>query len=111
MLRRARFNYTLQSSTVVPGFMPAAKLMGMGPDFQGPGWDFVAGLQPKISELSEAENYTASDWLNEIAKKGWISSSVFLNQEVAQSRAENYDGRLTVEPFKEFRIELEFNKN
>ena len=111
LLRRARFNYTLQSSTVVPGFMPAAKLMGMGPDFQGPGWDFVAGLQPKISELSDAENYTASDWLNEIAKKGWISSSVFLNQEVAQSRAENYDGRLTVEPFKEFRIELEFNKN
>lgn len=30
---------------------------------------------------------------------------------MAQSRAENYDGRLTVEPFKEFRIELEFNKN
>jgi cell surface protein SprA len=91
--------------------MPAAKLMGMGPDFQGPGWDFVAGLQPKISELSDAENYTATDWLNQIAKKGWISSSVFLNQEVAQSRAENYDGRLTIEPFKEFRIELEFNKN
>jgi len=111
LLRRARFNYSLQQSTQVPGFMPAARILGLGPDFQGPGWDFVAGLQPRIADLNESENYTAADWLNQIARKGWISSSVFLNQEVMQSRAENYDGRLTIEPFREFRIEVEFNKN
>jgi cell surface protein SprA len=106
-LRTIRVTYTERYSTSIPGFMPQAKLMGLSPGFEAPGWDFVAGLQPRIRELRDDEYYTSSDWLNNIANKGWISKSVYLNREVIQDYQENLDLRATIEPFRDFRIDLE----
>ncbi|MFZ4559613.1 MAG: cell surface protein SprA [Saprospiraceae bacterium] len=111
LARRARFNYTSESNTVVPGFMPQARTLGMGPQFGAPGWDFVAGWQPAIRTLSEADYFTDRDWLGQAAQSGWISPSVFLNQEVTQDYKETYDARLTLEPFRDFRIELSANRS
>lgn len=111
LLRRARFNYTTESNTVVPGFMPQARMLGMSQQFQAPGWDFVAGLQPTIRTLNESDYNGAGDWLAQAAKSGWISPSVFLNQEVTQDYKQTYDGRITLEPFRDFRIELSGNRN
>jgi cell surface protein SprA len=83
----------------------------MGPQFSAPGWDFVAGWQPAIRTLSEADYFTERDWLGRAAQSGWISPSVFLNQEVTQDYKETYDARLTLEPFRDFRIELSANRS
>ncbi len=108
LLRSARFNYTEKLGTIIPGFTPQAELMGMGPGFDAPGWDFVAGLQPNIRNLGENEYRTSKDWLYQ--NRRFISGSVFLNQQVVQQYSQNIDARATLEPFRDFRIEVEATK-
>ena len=113
-LRRARFNYTEQMSTTVPGFMPQSEILGMN-NFDAPGWGFVAGLQPKIRTITDDQRFNPNanniegDWLRE--NSDWITPSVFHNREVLQQYTQNYDARVTVEPFKDFRIDLELTSS
>jgi len=106
-LRNARFNYSEVWQTVVPGFLPQTNILGMNPGFEAPGWDFVAGYQPQIKSLPESQYGTESDWLAQAADEGWISGSIFQNREVSQQFTQRYDGRITVEPFRDFRIDIE----
>ncbi|MCB0587055.1 MAG: cell surface protein SprA, partial [Phaeodactylibacter sp.] len=114
LVRRLRFNYSEQLSTSVPGYLPRSGLLGMT-NFESPGWGFVAGLQPNIRNLTEDQRFNPNpgniqgDWLRENAD--WITGSVFQNQDVIQQYSQTYDVRATVEPFKDFRIDLEMNKN
>lgn len=113
-VRRVRFNYSEQMSTSVPGYLPRSGLLGMT-NFESPGWDFVAGLQPNIRNLTEDQRFNPNpnniqgDWLRE--NSDWITGSVFQNQEVIQQYTQSYDVRATVEPFRDFRIDLEMNKS
>jgi cell surface protein SprA len=103
-LRKARLTYTENFSTVVPGFMPITKYMGLNEGFSAPGWDFVGGLQPDISPNSD-------DWLRRAADRGWMTENAFLNQQVIQNYTQNANARITIEPFNDFEIELEANRN
>lgn len=107
MLRSARFNYSEKWGTVVPSFMPQSRLLGSSTDLSAPGLDFIFGYQPRIRTLDESQYYTDADWLHQAAEKGWLSRSVWVNQEVIQTFTQEYDGRITLEPFNEFRIELD----
>lgn len=110
MIRRGRFTYNEDFSTLVPGFTPAPNILGMSSGFEAPGWDFVAGFQPKIRELEEQDYGTAEDWLHQISNArgadSWISDDFLLNQEVAQTYSQQIDAQLTIEPFKDFRIDV-----
>lgn len=108
LLRSARFNYTERFGTIIPGFRPQAELLGMGPSFNAPGWDFIAGIQPNIRNLEQSQYRSGSDWLYQ--NRGWISSNVYLNQQVVQEYTQNMDARLTLEPFRDFRIDIEATK-
>ncbi|MCB0629689.1 MAG: cell surface protein SprA [Saprospiraceae bacterium] len=112
LVRKARLNYKENFATVVPGFMPVTKLMGLSSGFDAPGWDFVAGLQPKIRTLSdEIRNNPregAGDWLYD--NRNWITRNVFLNQDVVQEYTQEYGGRLTLEPFTDFRIDIDADR-
>ena len=109
-LRKARFTYSEKWGTVVPGFLPQTQFLGMNTDVSAPGWDFVFGAQPKIRNLEESQYYSNEDWLHVAGEKDWLSRSVFLNQEVIQTYTQTYDARITLEPFQEFRIDLELNR-
>jgi len=111
MLRRARFNWSEQFSTSVPGFTPFARILGMDNGFGAPGWDFIAGFQPNIRNLREDQYGTSEDWLFQAAQKGWITNNVFLNREVVQEFTQTYDGRVTLEPFADFRVDFEINRS
>lgn len=108
LLRSARFNYTERLGTIIPGFRPQAELMGLGPDFDAPGWDFVAGLQPNIRNLRENQYGSSEDWL--FQNREWISRSVFVNQQVVQEYNQSMDARVTLEPFRDFRIDIDATK-
>ncbi len=110
LLRSARFNYNEEFRTVVPGFTPQSNILGLSPGFEAPGWDFVAGGQPLIRELNQDEYFTDRDWLAQAVERGWITNNVFLNQEVVQNYTQNYDVRITLEPFRDFRIDLQANR-
>jgi cell surface protein SprA len=98
MVRTARFTYTENFSTVIPGFTPEAKLMGLSEGFAAPGWEFVAGFQPD------------SRWLDDAASKGWISNRPELNQQVTRNYSQAFDASVSIEPFTDFKVELTLNK-
>jgi cell surface protein SprA len=109
-LRKARFNYSEQHNTVVPGYLPTSRLLGMN-QFDSPGWDFVGGLQPRISKLREDEYGSSTDWLAQSANKGWMSASVFQNREVTQLSTQTWDARVTIEPFRDMRLDLDISRS
>jgi cell surface protein SprA len=109
-LRKARFNYSEQHSTVIPGYTPTSRLLGMN-QFNSPGWDFVGGFQPRISKLREDEYGSATDWLAQAANKGWMSASVFQNREVTQLSTQTWDARVTIEPFRDMRLDLDISRS
>lgn len=98
MVRRARATYSENFGTVLPGFTPDSKLMGLSEGFAAPGWAFVAGFQPDPK------------WLDEAADKGWITHRPELNQQVMRNYTQNFDASATIEPFQDFRVELNLNK-
>lgn len=109
LVRKLRFNYSERFRTSIPGYTPESKLLGMSSGFEDPGWGFIAGLQPKIRTLNESEYGGSEDWLYQ--NRDFITSNVWQNQPVAQDYTQDYDARLTLEPFKDFRLELEINKS
>ncbi len=98
LVRKARFTYSENYSTVIPGFTPDSKLMGLSEGFDAPGWAFVAGIQPDTK------------WLDDAARQGWITERPELNQQVTRNYTQNFDAAATIEPFREFRIELNANR-
>lgn len=104
LLRTARFNYTERLGTTIPGFTPRASLLGMEQGFAGPGLDFIAGWQPQV------QNYfgTNRNWL--YRNQDWISESVYVNQQVIQEYSQNLQAQVTVEPFRDFRVDVDATK-
>ncbi len=112
LVRKLRINYSEQFATTIPGFMPQANLLGMAQGFGGPGLDFVAGLQPRIRTLTDAQRFNPSegngDWLYD--NRQWITGNVFFNRDVVQTASQTIDGRLTLEPYADFRIEIDISR-
>jgi len=100
MIRKARVNFSENFGSVIPGFLPQSGLFGQR-DFTAPGWDYVLGFQPSDAWFDRAID--PSD--------RWISDNIFQNQQVIKDYQQKLDGRLTIEPFNDFRIELEATRN
>lgn len=106
MLRRARLTYQEDYTTSVPGFMGMHKYLGQ--DFNNfnsaaPGWDFIAGINPL-----GRNNITS--WLDGAAENGWMTENIFLTQQVTQIHNLSYSAKVTVEPFRDFKIDVDLNK-
>ncbi len=99
LVRKGRFSYSQDFTSVIPGFTPTSRVLGMTQDFTAPGWEYIAGMRPSDS------------WLDNAATNGWITDNIYLNQQVLGSYSENIDARLTIEPFKDFKIDVEANRN
>ena len=98
-LRRAKFTYSENLNSVVPGFTPSPELLGLSKGFDAPGWKYALGWSP------------TDTWLEEIGQKGWISNSPFLNDEVIRNKTQRFDGQVTLEPFTDFKIDVNANRN
>ncbi|MDX2135801.1 MAG: cell surface protein SprA [Saprospiraceae bacterium] len=99
MVRKGRFSYSENYASIVPGFTPETAFLGMSKGFDAPGWGYaLLGEQPD------------TDWLDNAGRKGWITQRPELNQQVNRNFTQNFDAGLSIEPFREFRIELTLNK-
>ena len=104
LIRHARVRYSEDYGTTVPGFTPQSNLLGMEQGFAAPEWPFIVGWQPN------------DDWFDRAADKAnnyanpWITTDFFLNQKVRQRYSQSIDGKLTLEPFSEFNINLDLRK-
>ncbi len=99
LVRKARFTYSENRSNVIPGFTPETKLMGLSEGFDSPGWAFVAGFQ-------EADRA----YLDKLGAMGSITHRPELNQQVMKNYTQNLDMGVTIEPFADFRLEVNATK-
>lgn len=99
LLRNARLNYTEQYYSFVPGFTPQARLFGMS-DLSRPGWDYVLGYRQGDE-----------DWLDDAGTRSWISRDIRQVRPTLNNYSQQIDARLTVEPFTDFRVDIDLTKN
>ncbi len=104
-LRKARFNYTEQINSFVPGFVGdprgngQAGLFGMQ-NLSSPGWDYVLGAQE--ADLT---------WLEKARRNNWISTDIRQVKAALLNKTQTFDARLTVEPFTDFKVDIDLNSN
>jgi len=97
-IRKLRVNLTQNTGAIVPGFSPTPFLMGLGNDWTSPGWQFISGFTPNDAEL---DRYAANRW---------IVDTFLLNQQVIRNFRETFDARLTLEPFRDFKIDIDISR-
>src|SRR5690606_28508393 len=87
--------------SVVPGFTPSTKFMGMNEAWSAPGVGYILGIQP------------TNEWLDGLVSgpEQYITNHILLNQEVIRNRTQRIDATLDVEPFRDFKVTLTANKN
>lgn len=98
-LRKARLNYTQNHSSIVPGFTPSPNLLGLGENWTAPGWRYVIGMQPTDNDLDQ------------YARNRWITDTLMLNQQVLRNVTDMIDGRVTLEPFRDFKIDIDMSRS
>jgi cell surface protein SprA len=91
-IKKVSIQYSVNNGTTMPGFMPEPDAMGNNWGLNAPGMQFILGYQP------DDPSYFNRD--------GWLSTSQSLNTAFTQMYNENLNFRVTMEPFKEFKIEL-----
>lgn len=100
-LRSIKVNYKDDRATSIPGFMPESRILGLSEGFTSPGWSFIAGAQPRIT----GEN----NWLQ--ANQSWFNGSKRFNEQLSQTKRNNLDGKVLIEPFKDFSVDVTMKKN
>lgn len=96
-VRNVSANYTRGSGTILPGYMYSATLVGHTKESSGPGFLFMFGAQPDIQSIA--------------ARNGWLTTDSLMNSPYQRTRSEVWNFRATVEPFKDFRIDVSANRN
>lgn len=103
MVKTVSFTFTETNGISVPGFRPRPDFLGMdwgynnGPN--APGLAFVSGSQ-NIDQLKQ-----------NIIKYNWLTDDTTLNTPLNVTKMQNLSARATLEPIKNFRIELSANRN
>jgi len=97
-LKSINLSYNLGAGTVLPGYKPETKILGME-NYGGltaPGWKFILGLQDP-------------DFAYNSFNKGWITKDTILNQPYQMNQSDRVNIRATFEPYKGFRVDLTSN--
>ncbi len=90
--KRASLSYSQGNGTYLPGFIPEAGYVGNNWSQNAPGLEFAFGGQRDIR--------------GDAVRNGWITSDTLLNTAYATKFNEQINFRGTIEPFKDFKIEL-----
>ena len=93
-IRGIQVNYSIDESTSLAGFLPTPGILGMNSMSSAPGLDFITGSQDPNIRYRASEN-------------GWLTKSSVLNTPFLQVRSQNLTYRTAIEPFRDFKIQLE----
>jgi cell surface protein SprA len=96
-VQKVNFSYTTTNSTLFPGVLSVPSFFGIDQNNGAPGLGFILGSQNP-------------DLKNQASRNGWLSRSPLQNNSYGQANTTNLNLRLTVEPFKDFDIQLEAKK-
>ena len=104
LLRSARLTYREDFQTVLPGYTGTPELVGLSDAFTNPGAGFVFGLQPNLDQ-SNPDNFLTKAVTNQ-----WLTDSQGFNQELTQTKGQNIEAKFKIEPWRDFKLEIDFKK-
>jgi cell surface protein SprA len=98
MLKNASVTYTSTKGSTLPGFKYTPLYAGNDVDRNAPGWDFVMGSQdPEVRYR--------------MAREGFLTNDTQLNTYYTQTSKQDFGATATLEPIKDFRVELRFARS
>jgi cell surface protein SprA len=92
-LKKVNVNYSKNTGSTLPGFLPVPKYAGMDESFEAPGLPFVLGSQNRSTLL---------DLLN----KGYVSKSALQTMPMMQNQVKTLGFQATLQPMPDFTIQL-----
>ncbi|WP_246010515.1 T9SS outer membrane translocon Sov/SprA [Hymenobacter perfusus] len=99
--RSLNFTYSRSNGTLLPGYLPRTRFFGLDNGFDAPGVPFLLGRQEDLDGLFRRA-YT----------NGWYTSeSQYLNTPLSSLLTEALTLRTTLEPFRDFNIQLDARRN
>lgn len=95
MIRKLQITYRQTNSMTIPGFAPQAGFMGQQRynDMYAPGFDFAFGG-------------FNDDFVQTAKERGWLSADTSIVQPATRSVTNDFDVKLTLEPFPGFKVQL-----
>ncbi|HEX9651670.1 MAG TPA: cell surface protein SprA [Cyclobacteriaceae bacterium] len=96
-LRSINMTYSLNESTILPGFLPEPSYFGQDDGLSAPGWGFVFGSQDNEIKRRAVEN-------------NWLAQGTGLTNPFTQRQTIDIGLRATLEPFNDFKIQLDAKK-
>ncbi|NJM94132.1 MAG: cell surface protein SprA [Cytophagales bacterium] len=100
-LRSVNARYSLTENTFLPGYLPGISFFGFNEEFDTDLWPFLLGSQNK-------------EWLKSLIANDhpdWFTANSNFANSLTQSRAEDLSFQGTIEPAKDFRLQLDFKKS
>ncbi|MFK7755795.1 MAG: cell surface protein SprA [Flavobacteriales bacterium] len=109
MVKNVSGNYSRVEGTLLPGYNLDTYILGMDRNFDGPGVGFLLGQQQR-QLFGNVDSETGL--LQDIAsQENWLVQVPTLNILQSSTYTENYNFRANIEPFKDFKIELNMNES
>ncbi len=97
-VRSVNVTYSKREGTELPGLVPAPYLFGLDQNWESPGLGFIFGSQdPEIRRRA--------------ANQGWLVHSSDLTSQFNQSLTEELNLKATVEPTKDFKIQVDMRRS
>lgn len=98
MIQRASITYDSKRTTALPGFLPSPQVLGQSFDQSAPGFSFLFGGQKDTT------------WLRGLSEKGLLTTDTIFNNQFQQTKTNNLNIRLVLEPFRDFRVDINIQK-
>jgi cell surface protein SprA len=95
-------SYTTNRGTILPGYNKESTILGMDNNFKGPGLGFLFGEQDHFGGDQAHYGIYA-------AEQGWLVHTASLFNPFARTQTKNLNGRMNLEPFPDFKVELNAN--
>ena len=104
-IRTGTVTYSQTSGMLLPGYSRGTNVLGMDPGFDAPGFGFILGQQN-----TNLSGDIVRDFATEASRKDWLVRNGSIFTPYTNTRTETFNGRLSLEPFKGFRVELFANR-
>ena len=92
-IKNVSLAYSEVSGTILPGYFPSTKYLGLSESQHAPGLPFILGIQN-------------DNFANEASKNGWLSQDSLQTSPYVMTYSNNFNIKATVEPLKGLKIDL-----
>jgi cell surface protein SprA len=104
-VRTGNLTYSQNSGILLPGYNQGTNIVGMDPGFDAPGFGFILGQQNH-----NLSGDIVRDFAGKASANDWLVRNRSIFTPYTNTRTETINGRMSLEPFKGFRVELLANR-